>query len=242
MEFSIGPLPSPAPLNALALTGRSREHVVQHEAPRFAAHPDAAAAFLAMRQAAAADGMDLEPFSAFRDFAAQTRIWNDKWQGRRTLYDRSGAPLDYAALGEAERVDAILLWSALPGASRHHWGSDIDVVDRSSVPPDYRIRLLPEEFAPGGVFARLHGWIAENAGRFGFFRPYEQDLGGVSPEPWHLSYAAVSVPALEALTVDVWADALRDSEVLGLDCVLPRLPELHRRFIANVTDPQIKFA
>ena len=38
----------------------------------------------------------------------------------------------------ASECDAILLWSALPGASRHHWGTDFDVFDRAAVPPDYR--------------------------------------------------------------------------------------------------------
>jgi len=45
--------------NELEITGRVRTHVVQHDAPRFAAHPDVAAAFLRLRAAAARDGKRL---------------------------------------------------------------------------------------------------------------------------------------------------------------------------------------
>ncbi len=40
-----------------------------------------------------------------------------------------------ASSAEAERVAAILVWSALPGASRHHWGTDCDVIDAAALPP-----------------------------------------------------------------------------------------------------------
>ena len=69
-------------------------------------------------------------------------------------------------------IDAILTWSALPGASRHHWGSDIDVIDAAALGPGARAQLVAEEFAPGGRFERLNGWLDSNMGRFGFFRPY----------------------------------------------------------------------
>ena len=55
----------------LEITGRSRTHVVQISEPRFAAHPDAAEAFLQMKGAASKDGFDLVPFSTFRDYKTQ---------------------------------------------------------------------------------------------------------------------------------------------------------------------------
>ena len=71
----------------LEVTGRVRTHVVQYDAPRFAAHPDAAAAFLRLRAAAARDGIELRPYSSFRGYDAQARIWAAKHGGRATLYD-----------------------------------------------------------------------------------------------------------------------------------------------------------
>jgi hypothetical protein len=136
-------------------------------------------------------------------------------------------------------VEAILVWSAVPGASRHHWGSEVDVYDRAAMPEGYRVKLLPEEYATGGVFERLAAWLDENLDRFGFFRPYDRDRGGVYPEPWHISYAAVSSRALSALTPGIVADALRDEEILGKDRVLARLPEIWRTYVANVASASL---
>jgi LAS superfamily LD-carboxypeptidase LdcB len=223
-------------LNELELTGRARTHILQLEDPRCALHREVAKPFLALRAAAAVEGIDLRPYSSFRDFDTQVLIWNRKWRGERPLYDQSGRLLEYARLSEDQLIDAILGWSALPGASRHHWGSEIDVYDAATVPPDYRVQLQPEEYAPGGPFARLTGWLAENLTRFGFFQPYNAYRGGVHPEPWHISYAAVSVPALTQLTADLLAEAIASADLLGKEQVLARVASLHARYVANITD------
>ncbi len=224
-------------LDALQLTGRSRSHVVDLEAPACTLHHAAVEPFLAMRRAAAAEGIDLVPVSSFRDFSRQVTIWNAKYRGERTLLGRDGLPLDYAAIERSARVDTILWWSALPGASRDHWGSDLDVIDAAAVPVDYRVQLVPQEFASDGVFARLDAWLARNLENFGFFRPYSSDRGGVQPEPWHLSYAPVSVPALAALTVDVLREALSHEPLDGLEDVAAQLSNIHERYVARVDAP-----
>jgi LAS superfamily LD-carboxypeptidase LdcB len=225
-----------AGLDERELTGRARTHVVELYAPRCTLHPDAAAALLAMRAAALADGIALGVASSFRDFDRQRDIWNAKFRGERALLGRDGLPLAYGTLDIGARIDAILLWSALPGASRHHWGSEVDVIDEAALPPGYRPRLVPEEYAVGGVFAALDRWLGQHMSRFGFFRPYATDRGGVSPEPWHLSYAPVSVPALAALTPQVLRRALESGAIEGRELLLGRLDELHRRYVAQV-DP-----
>jgi LAS superfamily LD-carboxypeptidase LdcB len=224
-------------MNELELTGKVRTHIEQLEEPRVALHREVVEPFRSLRAAAAKQGLDVMPFSAFRDFQQQVEIWNRKFRGERPLYDRDGNERDHARLGESEIVEAILVWSAVPGASRHHWGSEIDVYDRAALPEGYRVKLLPEEYSPGGVFERLADWLNDNLERFDFFRPYDQDRGGVYPEPWHISYAPVSARAQSALTVDVIAGALHDSDVLGKDIVLARLPEIYRRYVANVGTP-----
>ena len=224
-------------LNELELTGRARTHVVQRDDLGAALHAAALEAFLAMRHAAAGEGFDIAIASAFRDFAAQQRIWDMKYRGERPLYDPEGRPRDHAALDEAELVDAILCWSALPGASRHHWGTEIDVYDRAAMTGGYRLRLLPEEYAEGGVFERLRRWLDDNMRAYGFYRPYDTYRGGVLPEPWHLSYAEVSSPAISALTLDVLERTVRDSTLLGKGHVLARLPDIHRRYVTTVDAP-----
>ena len=132
-------------MNELELTGRARTHVVEVEEPGCILHRAAVEPFLKMRAAAAGEGIDVVPVSSFRDFEAQRRIWNAKYRGQRTLYDRHGRPLEYSSLNSSQLIDAILCWSAMPGASRHHWGSDIDVIDRAALPDPRALKLLPIE-------------------------------------------------------------------------------------------------
>jgi LAS superfamily LD-carboxypeptidase LdcB len=225
-------------MNELELTGRVRTHIVDIDDPGCALHRDTVQPFLDMRAAAAAQGIDLVPVSSFRDFEAQRRIWNEKYRGQRTLYDRAGRALDRNALSEIGLIDAILCWSAMPGASRHHWGTDIDVVDRSALPDLHAAKLLPIEFGPGGPFARLDAWLEENMARFGFFRPYRRDRGGVSPEPWHLSHAPVSEAALRGLTESVLRRALEGAQVEGKVGLLSRLTEISARYVTSVDAPE----
>lgn len=230
-------LKSAVMLDSQQLTGRVASHVVEVAELRCTVHSRAAPALLTMAAAAREDGIDLEVVSSFRDFERQRLIWNGKYRGERPLLDRAGRELDRAGLDEAALVEAILLWSALPGASRHHWGTDVDVVDRSALPPGYHPQLTAAEFGPRGVFAKLSRWLEVNISRFGFFRPYTHDRGGVLPEPWHLSYAAVAAPALEALTIGVLEEAIRGSDLCARDWVLARLPQIHARYVNRVERP-----
>jgi len=224
-------------MNEFELTGRASTHIVELAQPRCALHYEAAASFLAMRDAAQRDGIDLAARSSFRDFDTQLTIWNAKWSGERPLFDRQGRPLERRQLADSQAVDAILCWSAIPGGSRHHWGSDVDVIDAASVPAGYAVQLVPAEYARDGIFGRLSAWLDANMQCFGFFRPYRTDRGGVSPEPWHLSYAPVSVPALQVLSLDVLREAIEEADMPGKHAVLARLPELYRRYVLAVDAP-----
>ena len=79
----------------------------------------------------------------------------------------------------------------------------------------YRVQLLPAECAPGAVFHPLHCWLDANLARYDFFRPYGTFRGGVRPEPWHVSFAPISEPALRSLTREVLAAAIESSDMLG---------------------------
>lgn len=224
-------------MNELELTGRARSHVVELQRPGCTLHYETMASFLAMREAAAATGIDLWPRSSFRDFEAQLSIWNGKWSGERPIFNRQGQLLAREQLSDADAIEAILCWSAVPGGSRHHWGSDVDVIDTASVPPGYTVQLVPAEYGPQGIFAPLTAWLDANMQRFGFFRPYRQDRGGVSPEPWHLSYAPVSVAALESLSLSILRQVLDASAIAGKPQVLARLPEIYTRFLLGIDAP-----
>jgi LAS superfamily LD-carboxypeptidase LdcB len=225
-------------MNELELTGRARTHIIDLAEPPCSLHIEAVTSFLAMRDAASRAGVALTPRSTFRDFDAQLRIWNEKWAGERPLHRRDGAPLDRRQLDDAQTIEAILSWSAIPGGSRHHWGSDVDVFDAAALPAGYKLQLIPAEYAPDGPFARLTAWLDANMHRYGFFRPYRNDRGGVSPEPWHLSYAPVAAPALESLSLSMLRQVLEASSIAGKPHVLARLPEIYTRFLLAIDSPR----
>ena len=219
------------------LTGRDRSHVVDLTEPPCVLHPTTARAFLALRSSAARHGIDLLPVSSFRGFERQMHIWNAKFRGDRPLLDADSSPLDAAKLSPAQRVAAILQWSALPGASRHHWGTDLDVIDAAQLPTGQPVVLEPAEFAAGGRFEALGRWLPAHAAAHGFFLPYDAARGGVQPEPWHISYAPLAVPAQHALTVQVLGEALVGAGIEGADLVHDQLAPLHERFVTRVAEP-----
>ncbi len=159
-------------------------------------HPGAAEAFLELRQQAWQAGLDLRVVSGFRSFERQLWIWNAKARGERVLLDDDERELDALSLSPESLMLAILRWSALPGASRHHWGSDFDIVDAAALGPGDRPSLCVAEYVEGGVFAALGRWLDERVDADPgscFFRPYDGTGSGVAHEPWHLSYAPLSV-------------------------------------------------
>jgi LAS superfamily LD-carboxypeptidase LdcB len=219
------------------LTGRARTHIVDVPDPSCALHTHVVAPFLNLRRAALAAGFDLVPASSFRDFARQLAIWNAKYSGLTPLYDASGRVLEAAQLSPPQRIAAILHWSALPGASRHHWGTDLDLIDRKATAAGYKVQLTAAEFTPPGPFAPLAQWLEMNASRFGFFRPYRGVLSGVRPEPWHFSFAPVAERSRRDLTPSILRETLEEARMLGKEFVLERLDELHARYVASIDWP-----
>jgi LAS superfamily LD-carboxypeptidase LdcB len=230
-------------LNASALTGRSEIHLcspAEVEALGAPVHLDVVGPFLDLRAEAARAGFDLRILSGFRSFEKQLSIWNRKVNGQLAVLDSSANPLDIRQLTERQLVFTILRWSALPGASRHHWGTDLDVFDAAATPEGYEIELIPAEVDSGGMFGPLHDWLDQriSAGTsFGFFRPYDQDRGGVAPERWHLSCAPVAVPLETRLTAEILEETIRNAELGLKTVVLDHLEEIYERFVMNVGRP-----
>lgn len=227
--------------DAALLTGRSRAHVVDLPELSCSLHREVIEPFRALRAAAALEGIDLRAASSFRDFERQRVIWNDKFCGRRPLLDREGQMLDARTLDAAARVEAILAWSALPGASRHHWGTDLDVYDAAAMPDAAQLQLVPAEYSTTGPFARLEAWLDRHLTDYGFFRPYRarrsNDTSGVAHEPWHLSFAPLADEFLSALTPELLAATLEEIELEGREVVLRRIDDIHRRYVADIATP-----
>lgn len=203
-------------------------------------HRDVVEPFLELREEARDAGFDLQILSGFRSFEEQLSIWNRKAAGELAVLDSDAVPLDIEKLSERELVFAILRWSALPGASRHHWGTDLDVYDAAARPDGYEIELIPDEVDAGGMFGPLHEWLdrrIEAGSALGFFRPYNQDRGGVAPERWHLSYSPLASRFLDRLTIDSLRETISGADIALQDVILGSLEEIYERFVINTNRP-----
>lgn len=118
--------------------------------------PVTAGQWVGMRQAAAAEGVDLLLVSGFRSYDYQAGLIRQK-------------------LDRGQTLDEILTVNAAPGCSEHHTGCAVDIAT-PGVPP------LVEAFEDSAAFK----WLLKNAKDHGFTMSYPRDNeAGYIYEPWH---------------------------------------------------------
>lgn len=136
-------------------------------------------AFLRMYEHALRDGIRLQIRSATRNFNAQKGIWEAKWSGARTI--EGGENLAETTPDPVDRAKKILRYSSMPGSSRHHWGTDID------------LNNLENDWFDQGEGLTLYKWLTLYAHEYGFCQPYSADRPfGYFEERWHWTYMPVS--------------------------------------------------
>ncbi|MEY4591060.1 MAG: hypothetical protein RL497_3136 [Pseudomonadota bacterium] len=151
-------------------------------------HQNSADALARLRAAAAHAGFELRLASGFRSFSQQLSIWNAKARGERRVVDGQENPIDILSLSDEEKLFSILRWSALPGTSRHHFGTDWDVYAENIMPNNYRLQLTQEEYLHG-VQKEFNRWLTEFIRTDNeFIRPFDDAAFGVAREPWHISF------------------------------------------------------
>lgn len=154
-------------------------------------------AFVEMHEAAREDGISLLVLSAMRTFDHQKRIWENKWNGRQALHGNITAT---DIPDPRQRALEILRFSAMPGTSRHHWGTDID------------LNSLQNSYFQSVEGAQVFAWLRANAKRFGFCQPYtphgKNRGGGYEEEKWHWSYRPVASEYLRAFKEKVTYDQI----------------------------------
>ncbi len=186
--------------------------------------------------AAADDGINIKVCSGYRDFSRQLKIWNDKAQGKRTVLDNNSNPVELGQKSDKEILDLIMLWSALPGTSRHHWGTDIDVYDENAIELQ-QLQLVSSEYLSSGPCGNLHRWLVKHAGDFGFYFPFQEGLSGVNAEPWHLSYYPVSSDILRAFDVNALKQILNEADLELKTEVMARIQSLVDEYVFKVAPP-----
>jgi LAS superfamily LD-carboxypeptidase LdcB len=136
-------------------------------------------AYLKMRTAALAEGVNLLIISGTRTFNDQKGIWERKWEANAAEIKDTLA-----------NANKILLFSSMPGTSRHHWGTDID------------LNSLDDAFFQSGEGLKIYNWLKAHAGEYGFCQTYsdkvETNRTGYSMEKWHWSYMPLSSKYLAA--------------------------------------------
>lgn len=212
--------------------GQSDSHITWMS-ERIGIHKNMVTAWLSMQTEAKSAGLNLQIASGFRNFERQLMIFNNKLSGKAIVKDSQNIPVDMSKLTTEKQVNAIMHFSALPGASRHHWGTDIDVYDPDLL-GDNKLMLEPWEYSEKGPFAKLSLWLKAHAHEFGFFFPYASYQGGVAAEPWHLSYLPLAKEAEQALSLDVLASAVAKSNLQNKGEICAMLPALFEQYVTNV--------
>jgi len=162
-------------------------------------------AFLKMQAAAKKENIQIQIVSAYRSYNRQKQIFNSKFE----RYIHLG-------LTETEAIQKIIEYSTIPGTSRHHWGTDIDLID--ATPPQPKNVLLPENYEEDGPYCNMKTWLNEHSEKFGFYVVYTKDphRKGFYPEPWHFSYKYTALPMLKAYQkIDIHQIITNDSGLKG---------------------------
>ncbi|SMB79056.1 LD-carboxypeptidase LdcB, LAS superfamily [Pasteurella testudinis DSM 23072] len=217
------------------LTGKTETHLIPLASPyatHHRLHADAHRAFCALQQSAVNAGFDLQPASSFRDFKRQQQIWNGKFLCQRKVHDDQGQALDLSCLDDWQKAQAILRWSALPGASRHHWGSEIDIYDPSLLPTGQTLQLEPWEYEAQGYFYELAQWLAQALPHFDFTLPFSAASHlEIGREPWHISYQPLAEQAKVRFSAEILLHSWKDEEIQGVELLREKIPEIFTRFI-----------
>ena len=142
-------------------------------------------AFLDMRADAKRQHVEMYPGSCYRTFGTQRTMWNKRFS---VYHQKKFSP--------QQALDARMGYLAIPGTSRHHWGTDVDITGEIRTPEAHTLRA--RYFVTGGIFEDVAVWLRYNANTFGFYRVYTEKPGrtGFRSEPWHYSFAESALPSL----------------------------------------------
>ncbi|MGB5980903.1 MAG: M15 family metallopeptidase [Nonlabens sp.] len=180
-------------------------------------------AFDKMQKAAAKDGISLKIVSGYRSYERQQQIWNRKYE----KYQKQGLTPDAI-------FDKIVEYSTVPGTSRHHWGTDLDIIDASATYSGDV--LVPKKFHGNGPFCKMKDWMDQHATDYGFALVYTDNAQrpGFKYEPWHWSYVPLSRKRYQQYTTTIdLKDFLRSQAIKGMDSISDK--RIERYFKENLS-------
>ncbi len=201
-------------------------------------HSEIIEALSLLFQQAKEDDVALSIVSSFRSFQRQLNIWNNKWNGNRKVLASNGEIMDIQDLSDSERFKAIAHWSALPGLSRHHWGTDLDIFSTSAIQSGHKVTLTPDEFSINGPCYSLECWLKTNLNKYGFYRPYEKYQNGVAEEPWHISHFNSSNLIMQNFNFEACKAFIEKSEIQSRDFILKNYDLYIQQYFLNICEAE----
>lgn len=166
--------------------------------------PEVAKQFELMKAEAKKAGFNIHVISSYRNFSYQNGIWERKYKANQAK-----------KIDAKKNIDKIIEYSTIPGTSRHHWGTDFDIIDGTKgIPSD---PLNEKHFNEGGSMHKFKLWLDENASKYGFYLVYTDSptRKGFKYEPWHFSYKAISEPMLQAYNKLDIKKILQENKLMG---------------------------
>tara|TARA_Y100001954_G_C15785185_1_gene592069 strand:- start:406 stop:1137 length:732 start_codon:yes stop_codon:yes gene_type:complete len=161
-------------------------------------------AFLDLEKNAIDEGVNLKIISSTRSFNHQKRIWNGKWQQTK-----------YMGWREIEKAKDILKYSSMPGTSRHHWGTDID------------LNSLENEYFESGEGMNVYDFLERCGNELGFYQVYTNKTNGrtgYEEEKWHWSYMPISSIMLQEYNKIISSSDISDFDGSNLASTINIIP------------------
>ena len=190
---------------------------------------ETAIAFRKMKTAASKADIHIDIASGYRSFEHQKQIWERKYNH---LSKTMPAP---------EAISEIITYSSIPGTSRHHWGTDIDLIDTNVKMPK-RDLLLEKNYHGTGAFSKLNTWMNDHAEDFGFKLVYTKDQKrtGFNYEPWHYSYAPKSKAYLKFQLKETYQKAWNNLEFKGKPKLTAKFMNSYFKNYSEGVNPELK--
>jgi hypothetical protein len=144
----------------------------------------------------------------------QKTIWERKWKLEK-----------YKGWSNCDKVADIMKYSSMPGTSRHHWGTDID------------INALENSYFESGSGKKTYEWLKAHGPDYGFYQSYGPKTDGrtgYEEEKWHWSYFPISSHMLKAYNTNIhYADLTGFS---GCECA--EINQVIPQYVNGVGPPQ----
>lgn len=237
------------------LTGREKDSfqkrniLIEHErldGSTYIMHHGVKDSLIKLQKMFLLEQIQMEIASGYRSFEQQELIWNEKVEGKRTLLDADEVTkLDVNKLSEEIILEKILLFSSIPGVSRHHWGTDFDFFDLTYYKLNSKkLLLVNSEYTKEGpnshLIEKFIKW--EQNDTHSFYRPYvnqqirqyQQNQNAITSdftknsfvlrEEWHISDKNLSSKFQEKYTFEIFCKNLKNSH-FHLKNIIMKRPE-----------------